>query len=93
MVFSPVGPESAVCQRLRWARQRRGESRELERLHSAIPPLDVPIVFTLTVIAAFVALSRDPPLAWVSYLPLPPLFALLFTGLYLFFLPYVRARK
>ena len=51
------------------------------------------IVFTLTVVAAFVALSREHPVVWVSYLPLPPLFVLLFTGLYLFALPYLRGRK
>jgi len=51
------------------------------------------IVFTLTVIAAFVAVSRQPPVVWVTYLPLPPLFVLMFTGLYLFALPYFRGSK
>ena len=46
------------------------------------------IVFTLTVAANFVALARGEPPAWVTYAPLPPLFLLLFTGLYLFALPY-----
>jgi len=50
------------------------------------------IVFTLTVIANVVALARggwtvQPP-PWVTYSPLPPLFLLLFTGLYMFVLPY-----
>jgi len=48
------------------------------------------IVFTVTVIANFVALARGvgmPP-PWVTYSPLLPLFLLLFTGLYLFTLPY-----
>ena len=46
------------------------------------------IVFTLTVIANFVAMGlRDAP-AWLVYAPLPPLFLLLFTGLYMFALPY-----
>ena len=50
------------------------------------------IAFTLTVIANFVALAsggwhQQPP-GWVTYSPLPPLFLLLFTGLYLFMLPY-----
>lgn len=54
----------------------------------------VSIVFTLTVIANFVALSRGTPPAWVTYSPLPPLALLLFTGLYLFALPYaVRWRR
>jgi len=56
----------------------------------------VSIVFTGTVIANFVALGlgrgRQPP-AWVTYSPLPPLFLLLFTGLYLFALPYVARRR
>ena len=46
------------------------------------------IAFTVTVIANFVALARGNPPAWVTYSPLPPLAFLLFTGLYLFVLPY-----
>jgi hypothetical protein len=48
----------------------------------------VSILFTLTVVANFVALARGTPPAWVTYSPLPPLAFLLFTGLYLFVLPY-----
>ena len=48
------------------------------------------IVFTLTVIANFVALTQGQPPAWVTYSPLAPLFLLLFSGLYLFALPYTR---
>ncbi|GAA1633194.1 hypothetical protein ACFQY4_17185 [Catellatospora bangladeshensis] len=47
------------------------------------------VVFTLTVIATFIALAQEEPLVWVSYVPLLPLFLLLFSGLYLFALPYV----
>jgi hypothetical protein len=49
------------------------------------------IVFTLTVIANFVALGmgKGQPPAWVTYSPLPPLAWLLFTGLYMFALPYL----
>lgn len=46
------------------------------------------IAFTLTVIANFVAMARGTPPAWITYSPLVPLFLLLFTGLYLFVLPY-----
>jgi hypothetical protein len=46
------------------------------------------IAFTLTVIANFVAMTRGQPPAWVTYSPLPPLALLLFSGLYLFVLPY-----
>ena len=52
------------------------------------------IAFTLTVIANFVAMTQGPPPAWVTYSPLVPLALLLFSGLYLFVLPYAaRARK
>ena len=46
------------------------------------------IVFTVTVIANFVAmgLGQSPP--WVVYSPLFPLALLLFTGLYMFAVPY-----
>ena len=48
----------------------------------------VAIAFTLTVIVNFVALAVGKPPAWVTYSPLLPLGVLLFTGLYLFVLPY-----
>jgi len=48
----------------------------------------VSIAFTVTVIANFVAMSQETPPAWVTYSPLPPLFVLLLSGLYLFVLPY-----
>ena len=52
----------------------------------------VSVVFTVTVVTNFVALglgkgAMPPP--WITYAPLPPLFLLLFSGLYLFVLPYV----
>jgi hypothetical protein len=47
------------------------------------------IIFTLTVIVNFVALTQGPPPDWVTYSPLLPLALLLFSGLYLFALPYV----
>ena len=47
------------------------------------------IAFTVAVIVCFVALAQEEPAAWVFYLPLLPLALLLFTGLYLFVLPYV----
>ena len=51
------------------------------------------IAFTITVIANFVALSQGEPPAWVTYSPLLPLFLLLFSGLYLFALPYLAKRR
>ena len=53
----------------------------------------VSIAFTATVIANFVAMTQGPPPAWVTYSPLPPLAVLLFTGLYLFALPYLPKRR
>ena len=50
------------------------------------------IVFTLTVIANFAVMAVGEPPAWIVYAPLPPLFLMLATGLYLFALPY-RARR
>jgi Zn-dependent protease with chaperone function len=47
------------------------------------------IAFTLVVIANFVALALGTSAEWLGYLALLPLFALLFTGLFLFFQPYV----
>ena len=46
------------------------------------------IAFTLTVIANFAVMSRGQPPPWVTYSPLLPLFLLMFSGLYLFALPY-----
>jgi len=46
------------------------------------------IIFTITVIANFAAMGAGEPPAGVVYSPLPPLFLLLFTGLYMFALPY-----
>ncbi len=48
----------------------------------------VSIAFTLTVVANFVAMAKGQPPNWVTYSPLLPLAFLLFTGLYLFALPY-----
>ena len=54
------------------------------------------IAFTVAVIVTFVALAKEKPVVWVSYVPLFPLALLLFTGLYLFVLPYatkLRSRR
>jgi hypothetical protein len=56
----------------------------------------VAIAFTVTVIANFVAMAQGTPPPWVTYSPLLPLAVLLFTGLYLFALPYAtkwRSRR
>ena len=58
----------------------------------------VSIIFTVTVIANFIALAQvgGTPPPWITYSPLPPLAFLLFTGLYMFALPYIvrwRSRR
>lgn len=47
------------------------------------------IVFTLTVIANFIALAQEgTPPPWVTYSPLFPLALLWLSGMYMFVLPY-----
>ena len=52
------------------------------------------VAFTVTVIANFVVLAQrsGTPPPWVTYAPLLPLALLLFSGLYLFVLPYATRR-
>lgn len=56
----------------------------------------ISILFTLTVAANFVAMglsngAQPPP--YIVYSPLPFLFLLLLTGLYLFVLPYTARKR
>jgi len=51
------------------------------------------IAFTRVVITNFVALALGTSAEWLGYLALLPLFALLFTGLFLFFQPYVSRSR
>ena len=51
------------------------------------------IIFTLTVVANFIAMALGTPPSWIVYSPLPPLFLLLFGGLYMFSLPYAATRR
>ena len=53
----------------------------------------ISIAFTVAVIATFIALAREKPIVWVSYVPLLPLALLFVTGLYLFVLPYASRRR
>lgn len=46
------------------------------------------IVFTMTVLTNFVSMALAKPPTWIVYSPLPPLFLMLLTGLYMFVLPY-----
>jgi hypothetical protein len=62
-----------------------GVSRLIRQTHRWLS-----MIFTATVIANFVAMALGEPPAWVAYSPLPPLFLMLVTGLYMFALPYLR---
>ena len=54
----------------------------------------VSVAFTMAVIiVTIVALVQEEPAAWVYLSPLLPLSLLLFTGLYLFALPYLSRRR
>jgi hypothetical protein len=46
------------------------------------------IAFTVAVLVNVAAMAREAPAVWVGLLALLPLALLLFTGLYLFVLPY-----
>jgi len=61
-------------------------SRKIRQYHRWLS-----IVFTATVVVGFLVAALDLP-EWLFFLPLPPLFLLMFSGLYLFALPY-RRRK
>jgi hypothetical protein len=52
------------------------------------------IAFTVSIIIATIAVAaQEEPAAFAIYLPLLPLFLLLFSGLYLFALPYATNRR
>ena len=51
------------------------------------------ILFTLTVAANFGAMALGTPPPWIVYAPLLPLFLLLFSGLYMFALPYFAKER
>jgi len=54
----------------------------------------VSVVFTLAVVAvSILGAALEEPAEWVFLLPLAPLAALFFTGVYLFVLPYRRRRS
>jgi uncharacterized membrane protein AbrB (regulator of aidB expression) len=53
----------------------------------------VSAAFVLAVVATTIALAQKEPIAWMAYAPLAPLALLAITGVYLFFLPYVRRKR
>ena len=50
------------------------------------------ILVATVVVASGAAATGQGADSWLFYLPLPPLFLLMFTGIYLFILPYVTRR-
>ncbi|MFI6865958.1 hypothetical protein [Nocardia sp. NPDC050406] len=65
-------------------------SKRNRQLHRAMS-----ITFTATVVVAFIAaaLGLTETAVWIFYLPLPPLFLLMGTGLYMFAQPYRAKRR
>ncbi|HUQ57297.1 hypothetical protein [Lentzea sp.] len=53
----------------------------------------VSMVFMATVVFTAVALTVDSSVVWVSYVPLLPLFVLMGTGVYMWFLPTIARRR
>jgi heme A synthase len=53
----------------------------------------ISMIFTATVAANFIAMTQGTPPMWITYAPLLPLALLLFSGLYLFALPYLAKAK
>lgn len=53
----------------------------------------VSMVFTATVVFTAVALTVNAEAIWVSYVPLLPLFVLMGTGIYMWFLPQLARRR
>jgi hypothetical protein len=52
------------------------------------------IIFSVVVAGIFAMLGLgQEPAQWVYFLPLPPLALLMFSGLYMFFLPYAARRR
>ena len=49
------------------------------------------IIFTLIVVANFIAFGMGYAIEWLYFLPLPPLFLMMATGLWMFALPYVAS--
>jgi len=73
-----------------WAQYAKFGSREV-RVSKIIRQSHrwLSIIFTATVAANFAVMAFGQPPMWIVYAPLPPLFLLMFSGLYMFALPHV----
>ncbi|SFR22272.1 hypothetical protein SAMN04488564_106120 [Lentzea waywayandensis] len=63
-------------------------SKGIRRFHRMVS-----MVFMATVVFTAVALTVDSSVVWVSYVPLLPLFVLMGTGVYMWFLPQIARRR
>jgi TRAP-type mannitol/chloroaromatic compound transport system permease small subunit len=76
---------------------KRHPSRDQARLNASAIIRQIhrwlAIVFTLTVVANFAVRTAGEPPVWVTYSPLPPLSLMLFSGLYMFAMPYAAKRR
>ncbi|SDP26218.1 hypothetical protein [Lentzea jiangxiensis] len=63
-------------------------SKGIRRFHRVVS-----MVFMATVVFTAVALTIDSSMAWVSYVPLLPLFVLMGTGVCMWFLPQIARRR
>ena len=71
-----------------WAQHRAvATDRQLRQLLTA-PRIrhvhrTIAVIFTITVLANFLAMPWGPTPPWITYAPLPPLFVLMGSGLYI----------
>jgi Flp pilus assembly protein TadB len=65
-----------------------GSNRGIRRFHRLVS-----MFFMATVVFTAVALTVDNSVVWVSYVPLLPLFVLMGTGVYMWFLPAMAKRR
>jgi hypothetical protein len=63
-------------------------SDRIRRIHRVLA-----ITFTLAVLLNFAVMGRGDIALWIGYATLVPLFLLLFTGLYMFALPYIGRKS
>ena len=86
--YAPTGGAPRAGAKVTTTKASSGVSHGIRQTHRWLS-----IVFTMTVIANFLFMALGTPPAWVVYSPLPPLFLMLISGLYMFVLPYVVKRR
>jgi Flp pilus assembly protein TadB len=63
-------------------------SKRIRQFHRVVS-----MIFMATVVFTAVALTVNNSVVWVSYVPLLPLFVLMGTGVYMWFLPSIAKRR